>query len=138
MNFHELEDSLPNGFHDAELKSVTMNYVNRTLCLDMYVFIGELDSPEMREVYRPARITLENVAYFVIESPDESRPWNRPGAIRIDTGLGTPSQSQNLVPGAPAKTIASWIYLNELNRFILFAAESAILEWTGQEENRGT
>lgn len=135
MTFQELDELLINGFHDALLENVTMNYVDRRLCLDLYFCLGEVEPHERREVYRPARVTFENVAYLVIEPPDVSRPWSRSGRIRIDAGSGTPSQSQSIVPSAPVGTSAAWVYLNELNRFLLFASASASLEWTGPEEN---
>jgi len=72
----------------------------------------------------------------VIEPPDANYPWSKPGTIRIDAGSGTPSQSESVVPKAPAGASVAWIYLEELNRFMLYAAESAELEWTGDEEAR--
>ena len=136
MTFDEVAASLPNGFHDAELQRFEMDYVHRTLQFDVVVWIGNMDDPGRRELYRPARLTLDNVAFLVIEPPGTNYPWLRAGRIRIDAGTGQPHQSSSTLPVAPTETQTAWIYLEELNRFLLFSAKSASLEWTGPEVNR--
>jgi len=136
MTFKEVAVSLPNGFHDAELQRFEMEYVHRTLRFDLLVWIGDMDDPRRRELYRQARLTLDDVAFLVIEPPDVNSPWLKAGRIRIDAGEGQPPQSSSTLPVAPAGTRTTWIYLGELNRFLLFSAGNASLEWTGPEENR--
>ena len=136
MSFEEVAASLPNGFHDAELQRFEMDYVHRTLRFDLVVWIGNMDDSRRRELYRPARLTLDDVAFLVIEPPDVNYPWLKAGRIRIDVGEGQPPQSSSTLPAAPAGTQTAWMYLGELNRFLLFSAGSASLEWTGPEENR--
>jgi hypothetical protein len=136
MTFDEVAASLPNGFHDAELQRFEMDYVLRTLRFDLVVWIGNLDDPGRRELYRPARLTLDDVAFLVIEPPDVNYPSLTAGRIRIDAGEGQPPQSSSTLPVAPAGTRTTWIYLEELNTFLLFAAGNASLEWTGSEVNR--
>jgi hypothetical protein len=136
MTLQDLAQTLPNGFHDAELRRLEMDYVRRILRFDLVVWIGSMDDPLTRELYRPARLILDNVAFFVIEPPDTRYPSSEPGPIRIDAGDGQPRQSASKVPQAPAGTSMSWVYLEQLNGFLLFAAGDASLEWTGPEENR--
>ena len=136
MTFQEAAASLPNGLHDAELLRFEMDYVHRKLQFDLVVWIGDLDESRGRELYRPARLTLDNVAFLAIEPPDISYPWLPAGPIRIDAGEGQPRQSSSILPAAPPGTWTTWMYLGELNRFLLLAAGNASLEWTGLEENR--
>lgn len=63
MTFDEVAASLPNGFHDAELQRFEMDYVHRTLRFDLVVWIGSMDDSQRRELYRPARVTLDDVAF---------------------------------------------------------------------------
>jgi len=135
MTFQEAATSLPNGFHDAELQRFEMDYVHRTLRFDLVVWIGNMDDSQRRELYRPARLTLDDVAFLVIEPPDVKYPSLTAGRIRIDAGEGQPPQSSSTLPVAPAGTRTTWIYLEELNTFLLFAAGNASLEWTGPEVN---
>jgi hypothetical protein len=136
MTFQEVAVSLPNGFHDAELQRFEMDYVQRLLQFDLVVWIGDMDDKRRRELYRPARVTFESVGFLVIEPPDTSSPWLKPGRIKIDAGDGQPPQSVSALPNAPAGTSIMWLYLGEVNRFLLFSAGNASLEWTGPEENR--
>jgi hypothetical protein len=95
-----------------------------------------MDDSGRRELYRPARLTLDDVAFLVIEPPDVNYPWLKAGALRIDAGEGQPPQSSSTLPVAPAGTRTTWMYLGELNRFLLFSAGSASLEWSGPEVDR--
>ncbi len=137
MNFEEVTDTLPNGFHDAELRRLEMDYVQRKLQFDLDVWIGDMrDPPEGREIYRPARVTVEKVALLVIEPPDANYPWQEPGTITIDTGEGLPRQASSILPEIPAGSQMTWMYMGALNRFLLFAGGESSIEWTGPEENR--
>ena len=136
MTFGEVAASLPNGFHDAELQRLEMNYVDRTLRFDLVVWIGSMDDSQRRELYRPARLTLDDVAFLAIDAPDVNYPWLKAGRIRIDAAEGQPPQSSSTLPAAPAGMQTAWMYLEELNRLLLFSARSASLEWTGPEEDR--
>ena len=136
MTFEETAAALPNGFHDAELQQFEMDYVHRKLRFDLVVWIGDMDDSRRRELYRPARLTLDDVAFLVIEPPDVNYPWLKAGRIRIDAGEGQPPQSSSTLPVAPAGIRTTWIYLEELNTFLLFSAGNASLEWTGPEVDR--
>ena len=136
MTFKEVAASLPNGLHDAGLQRFEMDYVHRTLRFDLLVWIGDMDDSRRRELYRQARLTLDDVAFLVIEPPDITYPWLKAGRIRIDAGEGQPPQSSSTLPVAPAGTRTTWMYLGELNRFLLFSAGNASLEWTGPQVDR--
>ena len=64
--------------------------------------VHDADAPRRRELYRPARLTLDDVAFLVIEPPDITYPWLKAGRIRIDAGEGQPPQSSSTLPVAPA------------------------------------
>src|SRR5688572_21336969 len=136
MTFEETAAAVPNGFHDAELQHFEMDYVHRKLRFDLVVWIGDMDDSRRRELYRPARLTFDDVAFLVIETPDVNYPWLKAGRIRIDAGEGQPPQSSSTLPVAPAGIRTTWIYLEELNTFLLFSAGNASLEWTGPEIDR--
>jgi len=95
-----------------------------------------MDDSRRRELYRPARLTLGDGAFLKKKPPDINYPWLKAGPITIDTGEGQPHQSSSTLPVAPAGTRTTWMYLGELNRFLLLSGGNASLEWTGPEENR--
>ena len=73
-----------------------MDYVHRTLRFDLLVWIGDMADANRRDLYRPARLILDNVAFLVIEPPDIASSWSKPGEIRIDAGEGLPGRVQAL------------------------------------------
>ncbi len=142
MTFDELCNTLPNGFHDAELQRFEMDYQSRKLVFDVVVWIGDMEDEPNQEMYRPARVTVEGVAYFVMEPPDPREPqdsgypWKESGSITFDTGEGQPKHIASVLPKTPEGTTVTWMYLYDFNSFMLFAASDASLEWTGLEELR--
>ena len=136
MTFEELSNTLPNGFHDATLQRFEMDYMSRILVLDVVMFIGELDDPSRRELYRPARVTVENVAYLVIDPPDPLYAFAKPGDLQIDTGEGVPASHDCQLPEPPLGTTLTWMYIADFNRCLYFAGGDSQIEWTEPEENR--
>ncbi len=135
MTFRQLVASLPNGLHDAELRRFELDYEQRKLRFELAIWVGNLSDAKSRELYRPAILTFADVAYLVAEPPAVAIPLNS-GAIRIDAGEGRPKQSSTALPDAPSNTTVTWIYLDDLNTFLMFAAGEATLEWTGPAESR--
>jgi len=133
MTFRQLVASLPNALHDAELRRFELDYEQRKLRFELAIWVGNMSDPASRELYRPAILTFADVAYLVAEPP--GIPLDS-GAIRIDAGEGRPKQSSTELPDAPANTTVTWVYLDDLNTFLMFAAGEATLEWTGPEEPR--
>ena len=58
MTLEELADTLPNGFHDAQVSSVSIDYVKREARLLMDLWVGDLSSQneEERQVYRSGEL----------------------------------------------------------------------------------
>jgi hypothetical protein len=123
MTFEEAAASLPNGFPDAELQSFGMDHVQRKLQFGLVVWIGDLDDSRRREIYRPARLTVDDAAFLVIEPPGGNDRFLNAGPIRIDAGQGRPRQSSSSLPDLSAGLPITWIYLGERNAFLLSRLE---------------
>lgn len=39
----EIQINLPNGFHDAEIKSIVINYVERKIVIDLMLWVGDVE-----------------------------------------------------------------------------------------------
>lgn len=130
MNLAQLAESLPNGLHDAELLRCTVDYVARTAVLDLEIWIAAEASP--RELYRPARITLKNLDYFVIERPDPTYPARVSGPVTIDLSVSDKPLLANCEEGSAFR-----LFVSEWNAFVHAAASEAHLEWNGPAYNRG-
>ena len=57
--FDEISDSLPNGFHDALLKSIFINYESDEIRLNLDICIGNPDDPieEKRDLFSDIQST---------------------------------------------------------------------------------
>jgi hypothetical protein len=89
MTFEQLEEELPNGLHDAQIRSFARNFENGTLTVDVRIHIGLREGPpEKREEYRNGFITFTGVELFVIESPDASSAFLAPGSVSFSVSQG--------------------------------------------------
>ena len=136
MTFEELADTLPNGFHDADLSAFQVDYVQRQLTFQLEFWIGDMEVSERREVYRPAIVVVDDVNFVYVEPPRETKEFHIGTSIRIDAGEGIPEAIQDAVQHLHDMGKVTWMFLSELNSFILFSAASASMKWTGPEENR--
>jgi|WetSurMetagenome_2_1015567.scaffolds.fasta_scaffold782269_2 hypothetical protein len=82
MTLEEVDDSLPNGLHDARIQSVSMDYERGTLALAVSVWIGTLDAqPPNRDRCRGGVLEFEGVAVFALEPPRPDSSYRHSGAL---------------------------------------------------------
>ena len=62
MTIDELDAFLPNGLHDAKLGKVAIDFTERTVRLDLNIWVGD---EEKREAYRSAEVTLSGLLFWV-------------------------------------------------------------------------
>ena len=69
MTLDEAAQATPNGFHDAEIENILLDYNSKRIVIDLDLWIGDLSSQEKseREMRRGARLTLSGVLFFAIE-----------------------------------------------------------------------
>lgn len=133
MTLDDLASSLPNGLHDAQLKSVTVNYVAGEARLLLDIWMGDLEAATEaeREKCAQAEIILTGLAFWVCEPPDSRYPFNIHRGLRIDTGpvhsLRKPPLT--VLPPVPEGLFLNWIFVSDWNAFIYVAARHARLEW---------
>jgi hypothetical protein len=66
MAFQDLERSLPNGFHDAKLKSMAIDYVQRQMTMQMEILVGTPEAEDPEE-YRNATLSVTGLYFCVID-----------------------------------------------------------------------
>jgi len=69
MTFEELEQSLPNGFHDATLLQVSLDIVERHATVKISVHVSA-DGDQDQELYRVGILEAKSVSLFFMEPPD--------------------------------------------------------------------
>jgi hypothetical protein len=45
MTLEDIEESLPNGLHDAEVTSVSIDYAQHRVTFDVCIWVGNMDEP---------------------------------------------------------------------------------------------
>jgi hypothetical protein len=135
MTLAELAKTLPNGFHDAELRALRMDFTQGCLILDLDVWVGEMADPARREAYRSAQVTLEKTICLVVEPPASSDLWLRSGSVRIDVGFDKPARAWCRPPEPPAGSFGAYLFVHETNSFLHVVAGGAVLEWKGEERS---
>ena len=89
MTFEELDALYPNGFDDAYIDSLCVDYGNRTAELQLNLRGNPPDGPNEDE-YRRAVLLLRGFYYFVIEPPDADHLWYPVRSIQINGYPKTP------------------------------------------------
>jgi hypothetical protein len=81
-------DSLPNGFHEAFLESVDVDYKSRRGLIKLRLCVGDPDAATQkeREAYKGADLSLVDLVYFVIEGPDPRSKYAETKGLWIDGG----------------------------------------------------
>ena len=130
----EIDLELPNGFHDAFLEKLTLNYLSNSAELDLELWVGDPDTKteEEREATRKARLYLNDLLYFVIEPPYPGYKYTKDRGVGLDAGDAmedsnpkAPKPQGDLPDGA----FAYWFFAGDWNAFIHVAALSARLDW---------
>jgi hypothetical protein len=135
MTIEEIDGSLPNGFHDADITGIQIDYVRREAIFTLEVDVSSLETGTRERSYRPAELKLSGLLYLIIEPPDRpfgeeefargSKPWIT--ADSSDFGLleSVPVLPEPLPPGG----FRHWFFNSRHNCFIYVAAMDAGFEW---------
>jgi hypothetical protein len=129
VNIDDLAAELPNGLHDALLRSFSSDSEKRRAEFVVDVWVGDLHSPvpSERELRRPARLDLLGLAYLVVDDPDPRYPATNASPVQIDTCNA--DDNPDLVRQVPAGGFAGRFFVTEWNAFIHFAALEVELTW---------
>jgi len=132
MTLEELERTLPNGLHDAEVQGIAVDYRQRKLTLEVAVWVGDMgDPPERREAYRNGRIEISGLLFFVMEPPDPKYPFQTSG-LTVDGCDMRENLDIELLRSVSADSFFRSFWVNEWNAFIHIAAKSADLVWMNE------
>jgi hypothetical protein len=132
MTLEELENTLPNGVHDAEIKSLSVDYEQRNHVLSVSVWVGDMDdAPERREAYKNARIEISGLLFLVMEPPDPSYPF-KAGDLEIDGCDLSKNFDRKLLESLPNDAFFRSLWVSEWNTFIHIAGRAAQIRWNGE------
>lgn len=126
MTLSELDDTLPNGLHDAYLSGLTVCFVSGTVELKVKLLVSASGE---KARYQDAEINLTGLASLVIDGPEEAAKASGP------LGFSSFETSEQHFPGLPRfpegvrKLFHSLYVEHPWNSFIHIAAASAEVVW---------
>jgi hypothetical protein len=126
VTLKELDELLPNGFHDAWFKRIDIDYPARRVSIELDVSIGLPDDPpEKRDRLRGATLVLEGLEFVSIGEPPAGYPENFRGRLQVDLGESKPPVGLRV----PKDCFYGAFFASELNAEIAIVAREATLEW---------
>jgi hypothetical protein len=134
VTLEELEDSLPNGFHDAILLQCTADYEGRRAEFTFRVDISEPEQPEGR---RDARVVLRGLEFFAIDPPPSGSQRLGDMDLLVSAGPGQPDTARLPHLTIPDGTFAHWFFVSSWNSFIRVVAREAELHWLSPGSEAG-
>lgn len=122
MTLFDLAHQLPNGFHDAIVRRIAIDYIARSASIELSVWMGNMQSEDsaQRELYQEARLTLIALDYFITDPPDARYPFLSAEGIRIDLCEKEQTPRLHLPTSSPSFQCA--FFVNEWNSFIHISA----------------
>ena len=133
MTFDELDRSLPNGFHDAWIKRVDVDYSARKVSLLVKLLVGMADDPpQEKDRLREGLVVFDGLEFIVLEPPipggtpmKEAEPW-------VVTYLGAPLPAETKSLPVPSDCFLAAFFLSQWNSNIYVAARSVTHRWVGE------
>jgi len=129
VNIDDLEEGLPNGFHDALLRTFSSDAEARRAEFVIDVWMGDLHSSvtSERERRRLARLDLLGLSYLIVDDPDPRYLSAKEAPVQIDACAA--DDNADLARQVPVGGFAGRFFVTEWNGFIHFAAVEAQLTW---------
>lgn len=131
MTLEDLDNALPNGFHDATISDLARNFENATLRLKIDVLVGlPSDPPGEADRYRAGELIFHGVLFCVIEAPDHESAFRHPGCIwfcfsRMEPG----ALPDSLMNSLPSETLCYSFYILDWESHIHVAAADVSFAW---------
>jgi hypothetical protein len=136
MTVEDLDRELPNGFHDAKIKSVALDYPRQSAVIAMHLWVGKPTSTD-RDEYREATLRVSGLCYCAIDPPAPTYPFMRAGSAINVAGYGEDPKKfpalDGLLPVMPKDITCYRFFVHDWNSFIHVAAKEVQLSWAGDE-----
>jgi hypothetical protein len=130
MTSEEVLAQLPNGFHDAVLKELHVEFAKQEVRLpfDFLVGVPHAATEEGREAMRPGVLRLTGVTSMLIEPPTRGAEFAMDDGVYVNGKFGVYS-------GEPAPPddglVRLWFYVTTWDSRMMFTAKGCELEWEG-------
>src|SRR5271156_2972770 len=132
MTFEELSEMLPNGFHDAEIRMIRVDFVDRFMLLGVNIHVSTPGDSD-RERYRQGTLKVESLCLFFVEPPDHQHRFVLDGAPLNATGntarAGQNAKVDRLLTALPPNSTAYLFFLDDWNSRLYLAGAGVEFSW---------
>jgi hypothetical protein len=132
MTFKEVEQSLPNGFHDSAIRRIDADFLGPSIsiAMDLHASVEGDINPEL---YRSGTLKVVCPYLFFLEPPDPSYPFVPRGAPVNATGFsvkpGENAKVDALLDRIPREATALVFFLDDWNSYLYLAGSSVEFSW---------
>lgn len=125
----EVDALLPNGFHDAVLRELHIDFgrAEARLTFDFLTGVPDAETEEGRESMRPGVLQLSGLASLSVEPVDARYDFTDGRGVNVDGGFGP-------YPGDPEPPpdllVRLWLYASTWNSGMRFVARACDFAWT--------
>jgi hypothetical protein len=130
MDLASLAETLPNGFHDAFLGTLTFDFRDNTATLILRVLTSTPDdTPEKGNVYRLAKVQLRDVFAFAFTGASRSSSWSD-AWVEVEGYVPSIDKLKNYPVFESVKCPNIYgFFLHEWNESLFLASQHADLSW---------
>jgi hypothetical protein len=132
MTFEELSDELPNGFHDARIKNINLNFKDQAISIELDLWVADLEDVDPDRM-RSGTLKVLSPYLFLIDPPDPGHVlMPEHGTLWTDGDPVKPGQNSELDkfrPQLPANACVYRFFVDEWNSFMYFAAAGVEFSW---------
>ncbi len=123
MRINEIENELPNGFHDSIIKRINIDYISKTteITIDVYIKPG---------ILKTGILHLIGLSFISIDPPETGYPYLDNKGLWISGCDSLTHELRNKIPqDLKDSDFTYYFFINEWNAFVIFAASDAQFEW---------
>lgn len=131
MTLEEIDNSLPEGLHDAQIRSYVRDFESATLTLFVKVAVGLSKENNRLLEYRDGEIGFRDVQYFVSENPDAESTFRDSGCVWFSFGradAGVIPEAVNAV--LPPELLRYSIFIREWYSSMNIVARDVSFTWS--------
>src|SRR5487761_741607 len=132
MTFEEAEKTLPNGFHDAKIVNITLDYPSNILVMTLKILVG-IPGQSDQEEYGSAKLTAKDLYFCFIDPPDPTYPFRPNGKALGVCGAPESRESpviESLLRKLPEGVSFYRFFVDRWNSFIHVAASDIQISWS--------
>jgi hypothetical protein len=136
MTLEELDQILPQGLHDAQIRTMTHDYERATVNLGVSIVVGSPGEPISNRLrYRNGEILIHRVHFFAPEIPHPESAFRSPGSICFQVyPMEVGVLPDEMASAFPPNTLCYSLFILDWDSSIHIAAGDVSFSWSEPEE----